>query len=171
MILTVYFSLWVTFSGFYPTYLVEAKGMSATTAGILFGVFFALGVVVKPLAGVAFDHVDVGRTFVVVGGVSGTALFVLPLVRSLLVLVLLTILVAPVLGSGTIATALMLEELPGDIQGTGFGVIRTFTLTAAAMAPILFGSFADRGFFDESFVVLGALAWMMVPLALLVSRA
>lgn len=168
-ILAVYLSLWVAFSSFYPTYLIDVKGESATTTSILFGLFFAFGVLIKPLAGTAFDHLDVGRIFVVVGGMSGIALMAFPFVKSTLMMLLLTVLVAPVLGSGTISMSLLLEELPDDIRGSGFGLIRTITMFIASLSPVIFGTVADRGFFDEGFIVLGFLAWAMIPLAFLVS--
>lgn len=170
VILAIYFALWVAFSSFYPTYLIDVKGQSEPVAGVLFGLFFISGVVVKPLAGTAFDRIDIGRTFVVVGGVSGLALMTLPAVDSVPAIALLTILVSPILGSGTLSMSLLLEELPDDVQGSGFGLIRTLTLGIASVSPVLFGTVAESGFFDEGFVLLGVLAWSMIPLAVLAAR-
>lgn len=169
-ILAVYLSLWVAFSSFYPTYLIDVKSQSATVTGILFGLFFGLGVLVKPFAGTAFDNLDVGRSFIVIGGVSGIALMGFPLAERTSTILLLTVLVAPVLGSGTISMSLILEELPDEIQGSGFGLIRMVTMLAASLSPAVFGFVAERGFFDAGFVTLGLLAWTMIPLALLLSR-
>lgn len=169
-ILAIYFALWVSFSSFYPTYLIDVKGQSATVASVLFGLFFISGVVVKPLAGTAFDQLDIGRTFIVVGGVSGAALMAIPAVNSVPAIVLLTVLVAPVLGSDTISMSLLLEELPDDIQGSGFGLIRTLTMGIASVSHVLFGIVAESGFFNQGFVLLGILAWSMIPLALLAAR-
>lgn len=39
------------------------------------------------------------------------------------------------------------------MRGTGFGVIRTVAFSLGATSPLLFGA-ADRGFFDEAFLLL-----------------
>jgi len=45
---TLGYCAWQALTGFYPTYLIDVKGFAPTTATLLFGGFFALGVVVKP---------------------------------------------------------------------------------------------------------------------------
>jgi len=42
--------VWQAFTSFYPTYLVEEKSSATTAASLLFGAFFALGILIKPLA-------------------------------------------------------------------------------------------------------------------------
>jgi len=80
-ILFLYILVWQSFTGFYPTYLVEEKGPSSSTAGVLFSVFFAFGVVVKPVAGAAYDRIGMRSSLVLVlvGPVAGFVL--LPLVE------------------------------------------------------------------------------------------
>lgn len=57
------------FTGFFPTYLVVVKGFSPTVAGGLFALFFAFGIGIKPLAGLAYDRVGArAALFVVLGG-------------------------------------------------------------------------------------------------------
>jgi len=56
------FSLALTLTGFYPTYLIEEKGLSPAVAAALFSLYFALGVFVKPLAGSAYDRFGIRRT-------------------------------------------------------------------------------------------------------------
>src|SRR5699024_9117644 len=47
IILFVYIGVLQTFSAFYPTYLINEKGFSSTTASALFSLFFAFGIAAK----------------------------------------------------------------------------------------------------------------------------
>ncbi|WP_090508442.1 MFS transporter [Natronorubrum sediminis] len=158
----VYMIVWITFTGFYPTYLIEEKGLSATAAGILFGSFFAVGVAIKPLSGLAYDRIGIRLSLLTVMVISGTSLVVLPLVDGLLPIVVVTILIAPMLGSGTITQSHLIQGIPNDIKGTGLGIIRTGGMAIAAVSPAVFGAIADWGYFDEVFLSLAGLAGLIV---------
>lgn len=163
---TVYGTVWATFTSFYPTYLIEVKGLAPGLASALFGAFFLSGVVVKPLAGLGHDRIGATRALLVVAVVSGTALALLPGLEGPIALVLVTVLVAPLLGSGTITLAYVLGSLPADVRGTGVGVLRTVALLFTAASPSVFGAIADRGYFDEGFLLLAGAAGVMAALAL-----
>ncbi len=154
--------LWQAFTGFYPTYLIEEKGLSATRAGILFGLFFALGVAVQPLSGAAYDRIGIRRSLVVVMGISAVGIAALPFVHGLGPLVVVTILSSALLGFATVTQSYLIVALPAEIQGSGFGVIRTVSFTIGAASPAAFGAAADLGFFDEAFLALAALALLVI---------
>ena len=90
--------------------------------------------------------------------VSGTALVVLPFVEGLLPIAIITVLIAPILGSGTITQSHLIQGIPNDIKGTGLGVVRTGGMAIAAVSPAIFGTIADWGYFDEVFLFLAGLA-------------
>ncbi|MFB6312227.1 MAG: nitrate/nitrite transporter, partial [Salinirussus sp.] len=73
-------AVWQAFTGFYPTYLVQVKGLSPTAAGAIFGGFFAMGILVKPLAGRAYDRAGIRRSLALIGGVMAASLATLPYV-------------------------------------------------------------------------------------------
>lgn len=162
--LFVYFTVWILFTGFYPSYLVEVKGLAATTVSGLFGLFFAMGIVVKPIAGGAYDRAGLKGTLPVLVGIPGVTIGVLPLLEGTLPFVLATVVIAPVLGSGTVVMSYLIENIPAEIRGTGFGTVRTLTLLLAGLSPIAFGAAADRGRFDEGMVLLALLALVIIPL-------
>ncbi len=162
----IYVSVWVAFTSFYPTYLIEVKGLSATVAATLFGAFFAIGVLVKPISGAAYDRIGIRFTLVSLALVSGGALVALPLVDSAVGIAVLTVLVAPILGGGTVTQSHVIHELSGDVKGTGLGLVRTGGMGMAALTPTLFGAAADRGFFDQGFWALAGLAAVMILLAM-----
>ncbi len=160
----VYMTVWITFTGFYPTYLIEVKGLAVTTAGILFGIFFAVGVAIKPLSGIAYDRIGVRRSIAIIAGISSVSLAALPLIDGLIPLIITTLLIAPILGSGTITQSYIIEVLPSETKGTGLGIVRTSGMMLAAMSPAVFGLLADRGFFHEVFLSLAVCAAAMILL-------
>jgi MFS family permease len=160
--------IWQSFTGFYPTYLVEVKGLAPTRAGLLFGGFFAMGILVKPLAGDAYDRFGVRRSLLAVSALMALSLASLPFVHGLGPIVALTALSSAVLGYGTITLTYVTTELPTAVRSTGLGAIRTSYQTVGAASPLIFGALADRGYFDEAFLFLSVLAVVMAALALVV---
>lgn len=165
-ILFLFIFLWQAFTAFYPTYLVVEKGVSATVASVLFGLFFAAGAVVKPLSGMAYDRIGMrwSLVLVLVGPVG--ALLVLPVVENLLLLVGVTLVVSTMLGTGAITQSFLANLFAPDVQGTGLGAVRTTAAVLGSAGPVLFGVVADRGFFDEGYVVLAVLLGVVVLLTL-----
>jgi MFS transporter, ACS family, hexuronate transporter len=171
VILFLFIFVWQTFSAFYPTYLIEQKGLSSTVAGSLFGLFFAVGVVAKPLSGLAYDRIGLRGSLPVVLGGSIVGLALLPFVDSLGGLVVVTILISTMLGSGAITQSYLAEIIPAEIQGTGLGVIRSSASVLGATGPVLFGVIAERGFFDAGYLLLALLIGLGTLLTFRIPRA
>ena len=164
VILFLYLGVLQTFSAFYPTYLIEVKGLSSTAASGLFGLFFAIGVLAKPLAGLAYDRIGIRRSLPLVlsGAIIGFAL--LPIVKGLLSLILVTVFISTMLGSGTITQSYLSDTIPENIQGTGLGTVRSTSSMMGAIGPVLFGAAADRGYFDEGYVLLAIIVGLITIL-------
>jgi MFS family permease len=158
-------SLWQAFTGFYPTYLIEIKGLSAPVASGLFGLFFLLGVIVQPLSGRAYDQIGIRRSLTIAMSISGGALLALPFVGGFWPLLVLTVLTSTMLGFATITQSYLIISLSEDIQGFGFGLLRTISFTIGSTSPVLFGAAADQGLFNEGFIILAALAGAVVIFA------
>lgn len=148
--------------GFYPTYLTDEKGLSVQAATVLFGFFFALGILMKPAAGRAFDRIGVRVPLLVFMGAAGIALSLLPFVGNVWLLVLVTVLASGLLGFETIVISDLTRRLPDGAQGTNLGALRTVYVGVGGLSPILFGAIADQGYFDEAFLGAGALAMIVV---------
>ena len=169
---TVLLVLWgvviQAFIGFYPTYLLDEKGLSSAAATLLFGFFFALGILMKPIAGRAYDGVGVRTPVLVITLTAGVALATLPFVDGLVPLLLVTVLAGSLLGFETIMIADLTGRLPAGTRGTNLGALRTVYIALGAASPVVFGAIADRGFFDEAFLGTAAIAGV-VALVVLVS--
>ncbi len=170
-ILFLYILVWQSFTGLYPTYLVNEKGLSSSVAGVLFSLFFAFGVIVKPVAGAAYDRIGMRNALVLVliGPVAGLGL--LPVIEGFWPLVGVTALVSLMLGSGAITQSFLSDAIADDIQGTGLGVVRTATATFGAMGPVFFGGIADRGYFDEGYLLLAVTLCAVILLTLQLPRS
>ena len=148
--------------GFYPTYLIEMKGFPTQIAAVLFGVFFALGAVIKPLSGRAYDRVGVKRPTAVAMGIAAVGLASFPMIDGFWPIVFATVLVSTLLGYETIVISNLTYELPDKTQGTGLGALRTGYITLGALSPVIFGAIAERGYFDEAFFGLAAISGITV---------
>lgn len=163
-ILFLYIFLWQAFTAFYPTYLVLEKGISEPVAGLLFGAFFAVGAIIKPIGGFAHDRVGMRLSLmaVLIGPVVG--FFLLTIVESILTLILVTILLSSMLGTGAITQTFLAEKFSAKMRGTGLGIVRTTSAVLGAAGPVVFGVIADYGFFDEGYIALGVLLFIVVVL-------
>lgn len=91
-------------------------------------------------------------------------LLVLPLIDGFWPLVVITVFLSSMLGNIAITMSYLTDSLPDDIQGTGLGFLRATNMLLGASSPTLFGLLAEYGFFDEGFVVLAAMAGIMILL-------
>lgn len=166
IILIFGFSLWQAFTGFYPTYLIEEKDFSPTIATGLFSFYFMLGIGIHPLSGAVYDRFGIRVALPAFFGVTMGALVLLPLIEGFWPLVAVTILLSSMLGNIAITMPYLTASLPDNIQGTGLGVLRSTYMLIGAASPTFFGLLAQRGFFDEGFIILGGMAGVMIILAL-----
>ncbi len=155
------------FSGFYPLYLIESKGVTPGVASALFGLFFAASFVVQPLAGSAMDRVGSRRSLLVVLAISAIALWLLPFVETLGVLILLTLVLSLLNGTAVITQTYIADALPEDMKGTGLGTLKAGWMTVGATSPLLIGLLGDYGSLDAGFVVLAIVGSISVAVTTL----
>jgi len=159
------FFVYQGFTGFYPTYLVDVKGLSPSTAAGLFGLFFVVGIAVQPIAGAGGDRFGYRRTLVAVSAVATVGLLALPFVEGVPGLVAVTIVASALLGSTPITQTFLVNQLPADMRGSGLGLLRTGYIALGATGPLVVGAVADRGFFDGAFLGLAAIAAAAIVLS------
>ncbi|MES3517238.1 MAG: MFS transporter [Natronomonas sp.] len=156
------------FTGLYPTYLVEAKGLSPTAAAGFFGLFFTAGVGVQTLAGAGGDRFGTRPTLFVVTATTAVSLGVLPFVSGTVGLVAVTIAASSLLGVTPLTQTYLVNAMPEDMRGSGLGLLRTVLIGLGATGPVVIGSVADRGFFDFGILVLAGCAVCGLCLSVLI---
>ena len=164
LILFLYLFVWQSFTAFFPTYLIVVKNIPTSIASLLFGFFFAVGIVAKPLGGAAYDTFGMRWSLI---GVLCPAFFgfiLLTVVDGLLSLFVVTALISIMLGSGAITQSYLADSFSAKMQGTGLGVIRTLTATLGAGGPVVFGVVADNGYFTEGYLVLAGVMGFIIVL-------
>lgn len=157
-------SMYQGFTSFYPTYLIEVKGLSPAFASGLFGVFFAMGMIVQPVTGSTGDRFGERRILVVILGLSSVMLAVLPFVTGVWWLIGITVGLSVILGRGVLTLTYLTRALSAETRGTGLGLLRTGYITTGAVSPLLMGVLADRGYFDEAFWLLAGSGVVMLLL-------
>lgn len=162
------FFVYQGFTGFYPTYLVEVKGLAPSVAAGLFGAFFAVGVLVQPIAGAGGDRFGTRPTLLVVIAVSTVALATLPFVDGFVGIVLVTAVASALLGVTPLTQTFLVNALPDDMKGSGLGLLRTGQIALGATGPLVVGAVADAGYFDRAFLGLAAVSAAGIALCLLV---
>lgn len=166
VILFLYIFIWQSFTAFYPTYLTSVKGLSPSVASTIFGFFFAVGVVVKPVAGAAYDRIGMRKSLIGILSPTVAGFLFLPVVTNIWLLAGSTALISTMLGTGAITQSFLADSFSDEMQGTGLGVVRTVAAVFAAGGPVLFGVIADYGYFDEGYIVLAIIMVAVIGLTL-----
>jgi len=164
-------AVWAAFTGFFPLYLIEVKSLSPTLASGLFALFFAGGVVIKPVTGNIYDRVGARRSIIIVMTVSGIGLVALAVVDDPLLVALSTVLASTMLGRGAVVLPYMTNAIPEDERNSGLGMLRTIYITGSAASPVLFGAIADHGFFTEAIILLAGVTALAVVLVFLLPKS
>lgn len=145
-------------TGFLPTYLVATKDVSTTFATVLYGLFFASAIVFQFFSGIISDRAGQRIGLAVFIGMSVPAFVLLSMVTGPFSLIVVVLLLGSVLGGFPPGHAYAIRSLPTNIQGSGYGLLRTVYISLGAGGPVVIGLFADYGFFDEGFIVLAIVA-------------
>lgn len=58
----------------------------------------------------------------------------------------------------------LITALPNDVQGSGYGMLRTIYLSLGALGSVIVGVFVDHDLFDEAFLFLTGITALTVGL-------
>ncbi|MFB6156729.1 MAG: MFS transporter [Haloferacaceae archaeon] len=142
--------------GFLPTYLVDAKGVAPEVASLLFGVFFASGLIAQLAAGTLADAYGRRRLLVATLAVTVVGIVALTLAGGVAAIAGVVALLGVQLGFWPVVNAYAYDALSGGSRGGGYGFIRTVYLVLGATGPLVVGSLFDANRYDGGFVVLAA---------------
>lgn len=146
-------------TAFFPTYLVTTKGVSQSTAGGLFALLFASAAVFRFVAGAAADRYGFERSLTVIAAISIPPLLALPFADGLVALAVIAAFLGFQSGFGPVTEAYVVRILPGAVQGTAWGLLRTVFFALGSTGSVFVGTLADNGLFDLAWLALaGAIA-------------
>lgn len=154
------------FLGFYPTYLIEIKGFSPSLAATVFGIYFALGILIQPLTGLVNDWIGPKITLGILAGQFSLGLFLLNFAETFLHVVLLTVLLSNRNGTGIVTNTFIADALPAESKGAGLGLLRSSWILLGATSPLLVGYLADLGLFKQAFLALSVLVGFAATMTL-----
>lgn len=142
-------------TSFFPTFLVEFRGLEPEVAGLAFGVVFGLSSVAQPVAGRLSDRYS--RDLAIGASVSVAlagivALLAVPSTAGLLAGV--GLLGAGIAWPGPVQ-ARFFDQLGDDERGYGFGLLRTAYILLGSLGSVVVGVLADAGGWLPGFGVLG----------------
>jgi predicted MFS family arabinose efflux permease len=145
-------------SAFLPTYLVEEVGFDQATATAMFALLFLAGAAAQLLAGTVADRVGARWVLTATAVVATVSAAALPAVDGVLVAAVVVSAVGTRLAMAPVSNAYVIDVLPPGVQGSAWGLLRTGFFLLSAGGSTLVGAFADRGLFDEAFLLLAALS-------------
>jgi MFS family permease len=170
LLLLVLMAYYQGMTGFLPTYLIDVKGLSQPLASAVYGAFFVTAILLQFVSGIVSDRYGQRRTialFVLIGLPAAVAL---PVVDSRTAVIPLTLATSGVLAAIPPAHTYAVDLVPDALQGSGYGMVRTLYIGAAAGAPPIVGRLADSGRFDLAIASLGAVTLVAVLLCVVLPK-
>lgn len=145
---------WQGAASFLPTFLIEYRGLSSTTAGFLFSSYFVVQALVKPGLGWLSDGHgrDPAISVSIVTSAVGLALFVVA--PGFIGVITAVVLVGIGLGMGVTVEPRFVDHLSEHEQGIGFGLVRTVYLVVSSLGSVTVGFLADAFGWATAFWVL-----------------
>ncbi len=158
--------VWQGTASFLPTFLVEQRGYSETTAGVVFSAYFLVQGAGQPGIGWLSDRTSRNAAMAVClcCGVAGYTLFVLgPGIWSVAAA---TVLVGIAMSWGSAILPKVLDHMSAQEEGLGFGLVRTTYMVIGASGSVGTGLLADLFGWAVAFLALaGILGVVLVGLA------
>lgn len=162
--------LYQSLTGFLPTYLVEQKGLAPGTAATLYSAFFAAAIAVQFLSGAVADRRGNRVAIAVFVGASVPVFVLLTVVEGVVSVAAAVVLLSLLLGGMPPINTAGVGALPDEIQGSGFGLLRTGYIAVGAAGPPVVGALADAGLFDGAFLLLAGVAALLAGWGLVFDR-
>lgn len=155
---TLYAFVWQAATGFLPTYIQSGKGLPVWVGTVAFGLLFAVGVIVKPVAGSLSDRVARDRLAPAVAGVGAIALFAVVLAPGTgTVLLAVIVFSAGLMAFPPVMQAHLMDTFPTDSAGGDLGAMRTVYIGLGSLGPTYVGVVADVGTYRLAFVGLAVI--------------
>ena len=159
--------VWQATASFLPTFLVEHRGQSATTAGAVFSAYFAVQGVTSAGVGAASDRYGRDETTAGCMTMAAVGVGLLIAVPGWPAVAIAVVLLGTGLGWAAALLPRFFDEFSPEEEGAGFGLVRTVYGLLGAVGSVATGLLADLFGWGVAFGVLGTLlATIVVVLAL-----
>lgn len=146
---------WQSTTGFLPTLLQADKGFTVGLASGGFAVFFGVGMLVKPVAGVVGDRV--GRATVAIGslgvGLAGLA-SVVALDHPVGIFLGIVVYAAGLMSYPPVMQAFLMDLFPDESMGGDLGGMRTVYIGLGSLGPTYVGVVAGMSSYTVAFLGL-----------------
>lgn len=156
------------FLAFYPIFLITVKGFSSQTAAAIYGLYFALGILVQPITGYSRDRYGSKPTLLLLSTTFFVGLLAIQIGMSFIHFVLFTILLSHRNGVGVITNTVIADELPDEAKNSGLGLLRTVWVLIGTTSPTIIGYLGDRGLLKQGFMFLAVISGVTTILILVV---
>lgn len=145
---------WTGVTAFYPLYLSTVGGLGSGTAGVLYGVLFALSLG-QTATGALSDLYDAVNLVFVLFVLMSLSLLAVLLSSTLVAFAAATVLMGIGFhGFRPVRDAYLMRMIPSDIGGGVLGIVRTVMLLVGAAAPAALGVTADTVGLVSAFALL-----------------
>jgi predicted MFS family arabinose efflux permease len=148
-----------TLFAFIPTYLVDYRGMTVASAGLLAMILPAAGILSKMLSGYIGEYLGGVKAIVLAIFLSGMSLLTMTLIRGDIPLTLVFAMLgltlysfSPIIYSSTTST------LPPGIKSTGLGMVTIIGNLTGAVSTTFIGGIIDLVGFKIAFIFLSFLS-------------
>jgi len=149
--------VWQGTASFLPTFLVEHRSYSETTAGIVFSAYFVAQGVGQPGIGWLSDRIGRERAMglCMASGIVGYTLYVAG--PGLGTVAAATVLVGVAMSWGSAMLPKVLDHMSAQEEGLGFGLVRTTYMVVGASGSVGVGALADLFGWATAFLVLAGI--------------
>ncbi|MFO7915713.1 MAG: MFS transporter [Candidatus Krumholzibacteriales bacterium] len=160
---------WIGTTSFFPTYMIEGKGLTHLQAGIGFSLLSLGGIVIKPLVGILSDRYNKRIIITVLLFLTAIGLIALVEVGSFIAICVAAFFIS--LGTSVFLVANSFLMNFWNVRGRGgkLGFYRSLTILIGSPTSAVIGYLATKHGFDISFLILGIL--LMVAAGVMLSSA
>ncbi|WP_254761903.1 MFS transporter [Natrinema marinum] len=157
---------WQATASFLPAFLEVGYGLSGTTAGLLFSLYFLVNGGVQPVIGAFSDRYSRDAAAAVTMSSGATGFAVLVTGDGLATAVVGVAFVGVAMTWGAPLQSRFMDVLSSDERGLGFGLVRTVYMTLGATGSVAVGAAADLVGWTAAFGLLaGVMATALAVLA------
>jgi len=151
-------------------FLFIQKGIRAESVGFALSLLFIGGAIGKFLCGVLGERVGIIATVVITECITGFGILLLTILPLPHIYFFLPVLGAALNGTSSVLYGTVADFVSPHRIARAFGLFYTFVIAAAAISPPIMGRISDMLGLDNSIRLIGCIALVTVPMALVLSH-